>query len=127
MTRRPKMLRARWLQQLSNALWELTESFVCAECKSERRMFGSTCEECGSHEACGSCGACDHEYGAEWVPPRRQEQQDEQPELVERRRGYTDALAGHGPALFDGPYMIGYRRGRAEIGQPMSYMPPKQV
>ncbi len=42
---------------------------------------------------------------------------------IERRRGHTDALAGHGPALFDGQYMIGYRRGRAEIGQPMEHKP----
>lgn len=47
----------------------------------------------------------------------------ETPEAVERRRGHTDAIAGHGPALFDGPYMIGYRRGRAEIGQPMEHKP----
>ncbi len=39
---------------------------------------------------------------------------------IERERGRRDAVAGHGPAMFDGPYMIGYRRGRAEIGQPMS-------
>ena len=39
--------------------------------------------------------------------------------MIERRRGYTDALAGHGPAVFDGHYMTGYRRGRADIGQPM--------
>jgi hypothetical protein len=53
-------------------------------------------------------------------------QAEQRPELVARRRGYTDACAGHGPAIFDGPYMIGYRRGRAEIGQPMSYVPPQQ-
>lgn len=53
-------------------------------------------------------------------------QAEQRPELVERRRGYNDARAGHGPAMFDGPYMIGYRRGRAEIGQPMGYIPPKQ-
>lgn len=46
------------------------------------------------------------------------------PESIERRRGHTDALAGHGPALYDGPYMIGYRRGRQEIGNPMEYLPP---
>lgn len=40
-------------------------------------------------------------------------------ENLERRRGYNDAVAGHGPALFDGSYMTGYRRGRAKIGQPM--------
>lgn len=44
-------------------------------------------------------------------------------EATERRRGHSDALAGHGPALFGGPYMVGYRRGRAEIGQPMSHIP----
>lgn len=50
---------------------------------------------------------------------------EESPEAVERRRGHTDALAGHGPALFDGPYMVGYRRGRAEIGRPMEHLPAK--
>jgi hypothetical protein len=52
---------------------------------------------------------------------------ERRPELVERRRGYNDARAGHEPALFDGPYMIGYRRGRVEIGQPMSYLPPQSA
>lgn len=45
---------------------------------------------------------------------------------VERRRGHNDALAGHGPALFDGQYMIGYRRGRAEIGDPMAHKPASE-
>jgi len=44
----------------------------------------------------------------------------------ERQRGYNDAKAGHGPVLFDGPYMIGYRRGRAEIGLPMEHKPAKE-
>lgn len=51
----------------------------------------------------------------------------EHPEAVERRRGYNDALAGHGPAMFDGHYMIGYRRGRAEIGQPMEHRPARDA
>ncbi len=45
---------------------------------------------------------------------------------IERRRGHNDALAGHGPALFDGQYMIGYRRGRAEIGDPMAHKPASE-
>ncbi len=45
-------------------------------------------------------------------------------ERLQRERGYSDALAEHGPAMCDGPYMVGYRKGRAEIGQPMAYMPP---
>jgi hypothetical protein len=40
---------------------------------------------------------------------------------IERSRGRTDALAGHGPAIFDGPYMTGYRYGRVEIGHPMEH------
>lgn len=40
---------------------------------------------------------------------------------LERKRGFNDALAGHGPAMFAGDYMIGYRRGRAKIGQPMHH------
>lgn len=48
-------------------------------------------------------------------------------DVVERRRGYSDAKSGHGPAIFGGAYMVGYRRGRAEIGQPMSHLPPKET
>lgn len=59
--------------------------------------------------------------------PDQKKPDELRPEQVERRRGYNDALAGHGPALFDGPYMIGYRRGRAEIGQPLSYIPPRSL
>lgn len=50
---------------------------------------------------------------------------EERPETVERRRGYHDAKAGHGPAMFDGQYMVGYRRGRAEIGCPMEHKPAR--
>ncbi len=59
-----------------------------------------------------------------WKKGDRRLPHGETPRAVEMRRGRSDALAGHGPALFAGPYMIGYRRGRAEVGLPMEHRPP---
>lgn len=59
----------------------------CADCGAEEEAFASTCSPClgpdrrcpehheedcpnspcGSTEACGNCGSCDHVDGAEWV------------------------------------------------------------
>lgn len=68
-------------------------------------------------------GDADVECAAAWA--KEKVELDKSPGAVERRRGHSDAVAGHGPALFDGPYMVGYRRGRAETGQPMEHKPAK--
>ena len=60
------------------------------------------------------------------IPKKEDLYKNESDATVETRRGHTDAVAGHGPALFDGPCMVGYRRGRAEIGRPMEHKPASE-
>lgn len=91
--------RARWLEAHVIALSTFVEQFVCADCGSRRSDFACTCmtclgpsddedgcavyhedvddcpdATCKSVDACGYCGSCDHEVGAEWIPFKPEKQ-----------------------------------------------------